>query len=68
LGVGCVKEIEANPNGLICELLFQFRSYIILRHVFQAWGFVKAAKIEGEDNMVWLIMGAYEGREGILAV
>jgi hypothetical protein len=30
LGVGCVKEIEANSNGLISELLFQFRPYFIL--------------------------------------
>jgi hypothetical protein len=68
LGVGCVKEIEPDPNALKYEPPFQFRLYFILRLVFQAWGFVKAVKIEGEDNMVWLILGAYEGREGILAV
>jgi hypothetical protein len=29
---------------------------------------MKAYKIEGDDNMVWLILGAYEGREGIEVV
>jgi hypothetical protein len=50
------------------------RVVISIPPVFHTWtcfsgmGFVKAFTIEEDDNMVWLILGAYEGREGILAV